>query len=656
MAERTDLSRLGDEQRLQLLIDSVVDYAIYMIDLDGRVVSWNSGAVRLKGYSADEIIGQSFERFYTAEDRARGIPQFALKTARETGRFHAEGWRVRKDGSRFWASVVLDAIRDETGELVGYAKVTRDVTDRQIAQQTLLDSERRYRQLVEAVVDYAIFQLDLRGHVTTWNSGAQRIKGYSPDEIIGKHFSAFYTPEDRAAGMPQKALQMAELDGRFEAEGWRVRKDGSRFMAMVVIDPIRDDNGGIIGYAKVTRDVTERYQQQQELRKTQEQLAVAQKMEAVGQLSGGIAHDFNNLLMIVIGNLETAQHHARKLENAALTRILGNAMRGAQRAAALTSRLLAFSRRQALDPRPIDVNKFLNSAADFIQRSLGERIEVEVVGAPGLWQIEADPNQLESALVNLAINARDAMPNGGKLTIEGANVYADEDYHRMTPELAVGQYVCICVSDTGEGMPRDVLNRAFEPFFTTKELGHGTGLGLSQVYGFVKQSGGNVKIYSEVGQGTTVKIYLPRLFGQAAADETEEASEPVGSDDNETILLVEDDADVRSYLCEVLQSLRYRVVPVSDAAAALRYAQNLQHKIDLLLTDIVMPNINGRQLARDIHVVRPELPVLYMTGYSRNAVVHQGRLDEGVDMLQKPVSQAELANRVRLALERKQRR
>jgi CheY-like chemotaxis protein len=333
--------------------------------------------------------------------------------------------------------------------------------------------------------------------------------------------------------------------------------------------------------------------------------------------------------------------------------VLANAMRGAQRAAALTSRLLAFSRRQALDPKPIDVNKFLNGAADFIQRSLGERIEVEVVGAPGLWQIEADPNQLESALVNLAINARDAMPNGGKLTIEGANVYADEDYHRMTPELPVGQYVCICVSDTGEGMTPDVLHRAFEPFFTTKELGQGTGLGLSQVYGFVKQSGGNVKIYSEVGQGTTIKIYLPRLFGKAAADETEESAEPAGSEDNETILVVEDDADLRTYITDVLQSLHYRVIAVSDGAAALRCAQNPQQRIDLLLTDIIMPNFNGRQLASDVRVVRPDLPVLYMTGYSRNAVVHQGRLDEGVDLLQKPVSQAELANRIRIALERR---
>jgi signal transduction histidine kinase len=260
----------------------------------------------------------------------------------------------------------------------------------------------------------------------------------------------------------------------------------------------------------VTRDVTERHEAQQKLRETQEQLLASQKMEAIGQLSGGIAHDFNNLMMIVIGNLETVQHEVVKAAlNARISRAVGNAMRGAQRAAALTSRLLAFSRRQALDPKPLDLNKFLTSSADFVQRSLGENIEIETVGSPGLWSVEVDANQLENALLNLAINARDAMPSGGKLTIESSNVYADGDYSRQNPEVPVGQYVCISVTDTGSGMPHDVINRAFEPFFTTKELGQGTGLGLSQVYGFVKQSGGHVKIYSEVGQGTTVRIYFP---------------------------------------------------------------------------------------------------------------------------------------------------
>jgi PAS domain S-box-containing protein len=654
-AKRPSSAASTDAGRVQLLIDSVVDYAIYMLDLKGRVESWNLGAVRLKGYSLDEILGQHFGRFYTPEDQAAGLPELALKTARDTGRFHAEGWRVRKDGTRFWALVVIGAIRDDAGKLVGYAKVTRDMTERRAATLAMLDSESRYRRLIESVVDYAIFQLDAKGYITTWNPGAQRIKRYTEEEIVGQHFSRFYTEEDRANNVPQLALQQAETAGKFDAEGWRVRKDGSRFWALVVIDPMRDDAGKLIGFAKVTRDISERHEAQRILRETQAQLAASQKMEAIGQLSGGIAHDFNNLLMIVIGNLETAQHQAAKqTANPGLNRALTNAMRGAQRAAALTSRLLAFSRRQALDPKLLDVNKFLIGAADFIQRSLGENIQVETVGAAGLWHVEVDPNHLESALVNLAINARDAMPEGGKLTVEGANVYADEDYSRTNPEIAPGQYVCICVTDTGVGMTREVLDRAFEPFFTTKELGQGTGLGLSQVYGFVKQSGGHVKIYSEIGQGTTIKIYLPRMHG-GVAEEEKEAGELVGAEESESILLVEDDTDVRAYLAEVLRSLDYRVTAVANARAALAVLGQKDRKIDLVLTDIVMPEGNGRELAKAAERMRPDIQVLYMTGYSRNAVMHQGRLDEGVDLLQKPVSQAKLATRVRIALDRRRR-
>jgi PAS domain S-box-containing protein len=648
-----NLNNSGDTRNLQLLIDAVVDYAIYMIDLQGLILSWNSGAVRLKGYSAEEIIGKSFSNFYTPEDRAAGLHEKALGLARETGRFAGEGWRVRKDGSRFWASVVIDAIRDEKGELIGFAKVTRDVTDRQEAQASLLASERRYRVLIEAVVDYAIFQLDATGVVTTWNPGAQRIKGYTPEEIIGQHFSRFYTEEDRKAGIPQRALQQAGTTGRFEAEGLRVRKDGSTFWASVVIDPIRDPTGRLIGFAKVTRDITERIEAQRRLKETQDQLAASQKLEAVGQLSGGIAHDFNNLMMIVLGNLESAQRYVRQMDiNPNLQRALNNATRGAQRAAALTSRLLAFSRRQALDPKPINVNSFLSGSVEFLQRSLGEQIEIEAVGSAGLWQIEADVNHLESALVNLAINARDAMPNGGKLTVEAANVFADDEYSRKNLEIAAGQYVVICVTDTGVGMSPDTLKHVFEPFFTTKEAGHGTGLGLSQVYGFVKQSGGHVKIYSEVGQGTTIKIYLPRYLGKDAEGSDEHESILEEGEATETILIVEDDADVRTYLSDVLRGLKYRVISASNAEAALSIISSDVRSVDLLLTDIIMPGINGRDLGKRAQEMRPDLKVLYMTGYSRNAVVHQGRLDEGVNLLQKPVSQAELAHRVRLVLDR----
>jgi PAS domain S-box-containing protein len=647
-----NMSDAGSNRHLQLLLDAVVDYAIYMIGLDGRVLSWNSGAARLKGYSPDEIIGRPFSLFYTAEDQRAGAPQKALAAAQAHGRFLAEGWRVRKDGTRFWASVVIDAIKDENGQLIGFAKVTRDITERHEAQQSLLENERRYRRLVEAVVDYAIFQLDVNGIVASWNVGAQRIKGYTAAEIVGKHFSSFYTDVDRIAGLPQQSLKKAASEGRYEAEGWRVRKDGTKFWASVVIDPIYDDDKKLIGFAKVTRDVTERYEAQRILKETQEQLAVSQKMDAVGQLSGGIAHDFNNLLMIVLGNLEIAQRQIKQLSGVGnLQRVLNNAMRGAQRAAALTSRLLAFARRQALNPRPLDVNKFITGAVEFMQRSLGETIEIEAVGGAGLWKIEVDANFLESALVNLAVNARDAMPHGGKLSIEAANVFVDEGYARAVPELVPGQYVVICVTDTGTGMSHDVLNRAFEPFFTTKDLGQGTGLGLSQVYGFVKQSGGHVKIYSESGQGTTVKMYFPRL-NAAAAEEEDPSQEPVAEGElTETILVVEDDRDLRTYLAEMLRHLNYRVITTSNAQSALTTLLQDNKRVDLLLTDIVMPGLNGRELGRRAQEMRPGLPVLYMTGYSRSAIVHQGRLEEGVEFVQKPVGQAQLAGRIRTLLD-----
>jgi PAS domain S-box-containing protein len=644
------------DAQLDLLVDVVVDYAICMLDSTGVVLSWDAGAGRLMGYQREEIIGQHFSRFYPPEDRLAELPQQALEAARE-GRFAAEGWRVRNDGSRFWAEVVMDPISDPEGKLIGFANMTRNVTARREAKATLLASERRYRLLVEAVVDYAIFQLAVDGRIATWNRGAERAKGYTRDEAIGRHFSIFYTEEDRAAGMPDRALATAASEGRFEAEGWRVRKDGTRFWAMVVIDAIYDENGKLSGFAKVTRDITERQDAQQKLREAQQQLLASQKMEAVGQLSGGIAHDFNNLLMIVLGNLESAARQARQVpESTNLQRSLANAMRGAQRAAALTSRLLAFSRRQALDPKPIDAGKFIHGSVDFLQRSLGETIEIEAVGNAGIWTIEADPNQLESALVNLAINARDAMPTGGKLTIEAANVFADSDYVRMNPELSEGQYVAICITDTGAGMTSDVLARVFEPFFTTKEAGHGTGLGLSQVYGFVKQSGGNVKIYSEVGQGTTVKMYFPRFVQPQAESEEVELIPIAQAETSETVLLVEDDPDLRTYLGEMLRELKYRVIVTPNAQAALHVLVDDQKQIDLLLTDVIMPGMNGRELARRAEALRPGLAVLYMTGYSRNAVVHQGRLDEGVELVQKPVSQTQLANRIREILDRQLRR
>jgi PAS domain S-box-containing protein len=515
-----------------------------------------------------------------------------------------------------------------------------------------------FEMLINSVRDYAIFMIDVDGHVMSWNSGAARIKGYTSDEILGRHFSIFYTEADRQNGIPMLALQQAAQAGKFEAEGWRRRKDGSDFWASVVINPVHHD-GELVGFAKVTRDLTERHQAQELTNQARERMLQAQKMEAVGQLTGGVAHDFNNLLTVIIGNLQTAIHNVESPTPSMnrQRRAVGMALRGAQRAATLTQRLLAFSRRQPLIPKPLDMNKFIAGEVEFLQRSLGESMEVLAVGGAGVWQVEADQDQLEAALLNLAVNARDAIGDarGGKLTIETSNAFLDEGYCRANPEVQPGQYVLIAITDNGTGMTKEVIDRAFEPFFTTKSTGHGTGLGLSQVYGFIKQSGGHIKIYSEPGQGTTVKIYLRRLESALAFDEPVDSQPPLEGERGEIILVVEDDEDVRSFLIETLRDLDYSVLPAHDAAAGLGYVKQPGIRIDLMLTDVVLPGMSGRDLAREAVKVRPDLKVLFMTGYSHNAIVHQGRLDPGVALIQKPITQDQLATRIRGLLDQSEK-
>jgi PAS domain S-box-containing protein len=396
------------------------------------------------------------------------------------------------------------------------------------------------------------------------------------------------------------------------------------------------------------QQVSERSEQ---LRKQEEVLRQAQKMEAVGQLTGGVAHDFNNLLQIIVGNLEVLERNlpagAERLRRAA-----ANAMKGAKRAATLTESLLAFSRRQPLNPRPLMVNDLVRGMGELFHRSLGEQIAVETVLAAGLWQTEADPNQLEAALLNLAVNARDAMPSGGKLTIETANAHIDEGYAATQAEVVPGQYVVICVSDTGVGMDKNTIAQVFDPFFTTKEPGKGTGLGLSQVYGFVKQSGGHVKVYSEPAQGTTVKIYLRRLLVEdhSVDDASVPPIAPEGTTE-ETILVVEDDDDVRTYSVDILRELGYRVIEAHDGPSALRLLER-QTKVDLLFTDVVLPSgLTGAEIAAEVRKLRPEIRVLFTTGYARNAIVHHGRLDAGVNLIPKPFTYAQLAAKVRDVLD-----
>ena len=383
----------------------------------------------------------------------------------------------------------------------------------------------------------------------------------------------------------------------------------------------------------------------------EEALRQSQKMETVGQLTGGIAHDFNNLLQIVSGNLDIL---CRKMPDEAdpLRRYAQRAMIGAERAATLTQRLLAFSRRQPLAPKPTDVNRLLPAMSELLHRTLGETIEVEAVLPPRIWIVETDPNQLENAILNLAVNARDAMPDGGKLTIETQNTHLDETYASQNPGVTPGQYVVMCISDTGVGMDAETAAKAVEPFFTTKEVGKGTGLGLSMVYGFIKQSGGHLKIYSEPGEGTTVKIYLPRLIGKVAAAEEQEQPAPPAGSEQETILVCEDDEDVRAYSGEVLRELGYRVLEAADGPSALELLRSERANVDLLFTDVVLPGgMSGAVLAKEATAICPALKVLFTTGYARNAIVHQGRLDAGVQLLTKPFSYADLATRIREILD-----
>jgi PAS domain S-box-containing protein len=546
---------------------------------------------------------------------------------------------------------ISDLSREITGRHAADAELRRlnDTLEQRIEERTrevrevfgkLHESERHFRHLVESVIDYAIFMLNPEGFVTSWNSGAERIKGYGADEIIGQHFSLFYTEDDRRNGVPDHALATARRTGRFGADGWRVRKGGDLFWASVVINAVHDEEGNFVGFAKVTRDLTER-------RAMEDQLRQGQKMEAIGQLTGGIAHDFNNLLTVISGNIETVQRRIGAADPG-LDRLIQAALRGVERATTLTHRLLAYSRRQPLDPKPTELNRLIIGMSDLLVRSLGEHIKIETVLSAGLWRGSVDPNQLENAVLNLALNSRDAMAEGGKLTLETANTYLDEAYAAAHSEVAAGQYVMLAVSDTGAGMTPDIVEKAFEPFFTTKAMGEGTGLGLSQVYGFTKQSGGHIKIYSEPGEGTTVRIYLPRAGDppSRASDDPQQIS-PADMGGTETILVVEDNDDVRAYTTEILRELGYRVFEATEGDEALALLAS-EPEIALLFTDIGLPGpFNGRQLSDEARRRRNDLKVLFTTGYAQNAIIHQGRLDPGVQLIVKPFNFAGLAAKIR---------
>jgi two-component system cell cycle sensor histidine kinase/response regulator CckA len=629
----------------RLLVEAVKDYGIFMLDPAGNVSSWNPGAEKIQGYKAEDIIGQHFSCFYTAEDVAAGKPQRSLQTALEEGRLEEEGLRLRKGGATFWAIVTITSILDPFGQHIGFANVTRDITERKQAEDLLRASEERFRLLVEGVQDYAIIMLDPAGKVSTWNQAAERLTGYQAKDIIGQHFACLSDADDVTSGSPQRILQQAVAQGRHEEEGWRARHDGSRFWTNVVITALLDASGTLRGFASVSRDLTQ-FRRAQEL---ENQLRQSQKLEVVGQLAGGVAHDFNNLLTVISGNSELLfamlpPDDPRREPVKAISE-------AGERAAGLTRQLLAFSRRAVLETKVLDLNEVVKETEKLLRRMIGEDILLTAVLDPNLSRIKADPNQMGQVLMNLAVNARDALPHGGQLTIETSDSQLDEAYAAQHSDCKPGRYVKLAVSDNGCGMTPEVKTHAFEPFFTTKGPGKGSGLGLSTVYGIVKQSGGSIELYSEPGHGTTIKIYLPAVDEplQPLAHDQGAAQATGGA---ETVLLVEDEDAVRAIAVLGLEAQGYTVLPAESGKQALAIIEKHRGRIDLLVTDVVMPGMSGPELAEALCLQYPSLKVLYLSGYTDDSVIRHGILQAEVAFLQKPYTPLSLARKAREVLDK----
>jgi PAS domain S-box-containing protein len=703
------------------IVDSAVYTAIITTDAGGHITTWNEGARRILGWTADEMMGETLHRLFPDDLGPAAISkeiEEALRSGRGGGE---EGWRVRKGGERFWAAGELAPIRDSDDKVIGFTKVLRDRSEQRRADEaaqeerrlleilnragSALAAETDLRKLVQIVTDAGV---DLTGaefgafFYNVVDEAGESFTLYTLSGVPAEAFSSFPMPRNTHVfgptfrgegivrsdditkdprygrnepynGMPKGhvpvrsylaipvVLRSKEVIGGLffgHAEPGVFTAESERGLSGLAAEAaVAIDNARLFGQLRTLNEQLEQRVEAEVSRRTEaeEALRQSQKMEAVGQLTGGIAHDFNNLLTVVTGNIGMAERalDAANITDARARRALTGAMKGAERAATLTQRLLAFSRRQPLAPKVIDVDKLILGMSDLLQRSLGELIRLQITISPGLGRIEADPNQLESAILNLAVNSRDSMPGGGELVIETANARLDDNYAATHAEVPPGQYVMIAVTDSGVGMSKDVVDRAFEPFYTTKEIGKGTGLGLSMIYGFIKQSGGHVKIYSEEGQGTTVKMYLPRLLREADVDD-ESGSLTASfetSPRQETILVVEDDDDVRAYTVDCLRELGYRVLEAHDGPSALRLLERQESPVDLLFTDVVMPAMTGRELADEARKQQPRLRVLYTSGYTRNAIVHSGRLDAGVDMIAKPFTFEALAEKIRDALD-----
>ncbi|MBK1794903.1 PAS domain S-box protein [Devosia sp. WQ 349] len=632
-----DPSRLlspGETERFKFLVDTISEYAIFALDDEGRITSWNRGATLLSGLSATDAIGQHLDSLFKGSSHSLGLMTCIQQAIGEAGRFESTEFLVRGTSSPVAVHVTAEALVGQNERDAAYGVTIRAIDEFDSADVHPLGTEDGFRTLVMNVSDYAISMLSLEGRVESWNKGAERINGYTAEEIIGTHFSAFFPSEAQAAGLPQRALEIAATKGHFHDEAQRVRKDGTVFWASIAIDAIRDSNGMLVGFAKIVRDITDRINQQESLEQAREELFQTQKLEAIGQLTGGVAHDFNNLLMVVMGSLEVLKR--RLPADDRNSRLIDNAYQAAQRGAQLTKRMLAFARKQDLENRPVDLAEVVRGMGELLSRTLGHSVMVETRFPISLPKVSTDPNHLDAALLNLAVNARDAMPNGGTLRFSAAE-------HDIAPghvKLKPGKYVCLSVEDTGEGMDEETLAHAREPFFTTKGVGKGTGLGLPMVQGIAEQSGGMMSIYSVKGEGTRVELWL-----EALAAETEPVAEVIKPDaltpriakTQLKVLAVDDDALVLLNTSLMLEELGHKVVEAHSGAEALALLEANQD-IDLVITDHAMPRMTGVALAEEIIKQYPELPVALASGY---ADIEQARR-MNLPRLAKPFTQGEL--------------
>jgi len=618
----------ASEKKYRVLVEQSSD-GIIVTDERGNLLFANLSACELLGYTQEEILQLNIENTYVPEERALGACRREQLGVGDTVRFERNVHR--KDGSSFPAEIVLRRVEEHW-----YQAILRDITERRLAEASHL----RLAAIVESSQD-AIFGTDLNGIITSWNASAERLYGYSAGEMIGQSIQLIIPP-DRSDEKQAVLSRIARGESVHQFETNCLSKNGTRIDVSISASPIEDASGAIVGASTIAHDITEH-------KRLQQQVLQSQKVEAIGRLAGGVAHDFNNILTTIIGYCELTRdqlgtdHEARaNIEEIAAA---------AERAASLTRQLLAFSRKQTLQPKVLDLNAVVSNLDNMLRRLIGEDIEFITKLAPDLQTVKADPGQIEQVIMNLAVNARDAMPQGGRLIVETANASLDREYARLHEDVRAGEHVMLAVTDTGCGMSDEVKARLFEPFFTTKPQGQGTGLGLATCYGVVKQSGGHINVYSEVNRGTTFKVYLPcasQLMSHSAST-TRATGRASG---HETILLVEDDASVRGLNARLLRAKGYTVIEASNGKEALgMVAQGANGDIKLLLTDVIMPEMGGKELAQRFRATHPQTKVLFCSGYTQEAIDRGGELEPGTAFLQKPFTPVLLASKVREVLD-----